>query len=192
MNIESKIINGLERLSEVLKSLLWEKAKKHKISPIQIQILMFIKDHHIDICNVSHLAKEFNITKATVSDAVKVLLKKQLLEKDHSPIDNRRYNLLFTPAGESIANDLIDYSLPIEDEIKNLGSQQLIETYNALTELIYQLNQKGIIQVQRTCFNCQLYNGNKKNKHFCNLLNQKLKSQEIRLDCKEHKAMDVD
>ena len=67
MELESKILNGLERLSEVLKSLLWEKAKIHGISPIQIQILLFVSNHHLDICNVSYLAKEFNVTKATIS-----------------------------------------------------------------------------------------------------------------------------
>ena len=80
MNLESKILNGLERLSEALKALLWEKAKTLGISPIQIQILLFVSNHQTDICNVSYLAKEFNLTKATISDSVNVLLKKKYLK----------------------------------------------------------------------------------------------------------------
>ena len=38
-NISNKIIVGLERISEVFKVLLWEKAKLVGLSPIQIQIL---------------------------------------------------------------------------------------------------------------------------------------------------------
>ena len=46
-NISSKIVSGLERVSEVFKILLWEKAKRVGLSPIQIQILIFISFHKI-------------------------------------------------------------------------------------------------------------------------------------------------
>ncbi|MEL6557873.1 MAG: MarR family transcriptional regulator, partial [Bacteroidota bacterium] len=36
-DISSKIVAGLERVSEVFKVLLWEKAKQVGLSPIQIQ-----------------------------------------------------------------------------------------------------------------------------------------------------------
>mgnify|MGYP001953763141 CR=1 FL=1 len=80
-NLSNKIIAGLERISEAFKVLLWQKAKTIGLSPIQIQILIFINYHKIEFCNVSHLAKEFNVTKPTISDAVKVLVNKELIEK---------------------------------------------------------------------------------------------------------------
>ena len=45
LDLNSKIIAGLERISEAFKALLWEKAKILRLSPIQIQILIFIKFH---------------------------------------------------------------------------------------------------------------------------------------------------
>ena len=185
MELESKILNGLERISEVLKSLLWEKAKKYGISPIQIQILLFVSNHYLDICNVSYIAKEFNVTKATISDAIRVLLNKKLLEKDYPPSDKRRYNLLVTEVGSQIIYDLSEYSLPLHSSLTNFSQKELVGLFDTISKLIFQLNQKGIIQVQRTCFNCLHYKGDREKKHFCTLLNQKLKSQEIRLDCKE-------
>lgn len=185
MKLEIKIVNGLERISEALKALLWEKAKTFGISPIQIQILLFVSSHRIDICNVSYLAKEFNITKATVSDAVRVLIKKGYLEKDHSPTDNRRYNLKLTTEGAKLISDLSDYSNPISNELSSFNERELSDTFDAVSRLIYQLNQKNIIQVQRTCFNCKFYKGDKKSKHYCNLLETPLKKHEIRLDCNE-------
>ena len=79
-DISSKIVAGMERVSEVFKILLWEKAKLVGLSPIQIQILIFIAFHKRELCNVSHLAKEFNVTKPTVSDAVRILDKKEFKE----------------------------------------------------------------------------------------------------------------
>ncbi|MEZ4950628.1 MAG: MarR family transcriptional regulator [Saprospiraceae bacterium] len=185
MNLEAKILIGLERLSEALKTLLWEKAKIYGISPIQIQILLFVANHKTEICNVSYLAKEFNVTKATISDAVRVLVKKEYLEKDFSPIDNRRYNLTLTNLGTQLVSNLSGYATPFEEELTSFKNQDLYKVYDILTKLIFQLNQRDIIQVQRTCFNCKYYNGDKKERHYCNYLKSELKMQEIRLDCNE-------
>ena len=187
MELHSKVITGLERIAEVFKTLLWEKAKLHGISPIQIQILLFVSDHNVKLCNVSHLAKEFNVTKPTISDAVRVLLNKGLLDKDFSPSDNRRYNLLLSSKGEQLTADLYDYSSPVSKEIQNISREELHSLFGVISKLIYQLNQKGIIQVQRTCFGCQFYDGNKLDTHHCNLLGKELMSKEIRLDCSDFK-----
>lgn len=185
MKLESKILNGLERLSEALKALLWEKAKTFGISPIQIKILLFVSNHRTEICNVSGLAKEFNLTKATISDSVNILLKKQYLIKDYSPSDKRRYNLLVSSEGTKLVDRLSEYASPISEELSTFNEDELIEVFDTLSKLIFQLNQRDIIQVQRTCFNCKYYEGNKKNKHYCTLMKFSLKKQEIRLDCKE-------
>lgn len=185
MNIETKILNGLERLSEALKSLLWEKAKVYGISPIQIQILLFVNTHKTEICNISYLAKEFNVSKATVSDAVKVLIKKNFLEKDFSPTDNRRYNLMVTVEGNELVNNLSDYAAPFQEELEMFKDTDLQTVFDTLSKLIFQLNQRDIIQVQRTCYNCRYYGGDKKSYHYCNLLKSKLKKREIRLDCED-------
>ncbi len=183
MELHSKILTGLERISEVFKTLLWEKAKVHGISPIQIQILLFVNSHRLELCNVSHLAKEFNVSKPTISDAVKVLLKKELLEKDHSPTDNRRYNLFLPSKGEQLINSINDYAFPVSEEIQGMNKQESENLFATISKLIYQLNQKGVIQVQRTCYGCRFYDGNKSDQHFCNFLNKKLKDQEIKIDC---------
>lgn len=185
MKIEAKILNGLERLSEALKSLLWEKAKTYGISPIQIQILLFVSNHKVDICNVSSIAKEFNVTKATISDAVRVLSNKKYLVKDYSPTDNRRYNLLISPSGKELVGHLSGYASAFKEELSLFETQELQNIFDTISKLIFQLNQRGIIQVQRTCYNCKYYSGDKKEDHYCNLLKRNLKAQDIRLDCNE-------
>src|SRR5690606_41608464 len=98
-DLTSKIVVGLERISEVFKSLLWEQAKALGLSPIQIQIMIFIAYHKDELCNVSHLAKEFSITKATISDAVRVLEVKQLINKKYGTSDGRRYTIPLSEEG---------------------------------------------------------------------------------------------
>ena len=80
-DLASKTVAALERISQVYRLLLWDHAKDLGLSPIQIQLLIFVGHHKAALCNVSYLAKEFNVTKPTISDAVRVLFQKGTIEK---------------------------------------------------------------------------------------------------------------
>ena len=183
-NISDKIVSGLERLSEVFKILLWEQAKRVGISPIQIQMLIFMAYHKTEFCNVSHLAREFNVTKPTISDAVRVLDKKGLVTKDYSSEDSRRYSLLLTPAGQKMVGETETFATPLKSELDNFESHKLEDFFGTLSALIYKLNSSGILQVQRTCFACKFYQRDK-DSDYCNLLKKTLHQTDIRLDCPE-------
>lgn len=183
-DVTSKIIVGLERLSESFKVLLWEKAKTLGLSPIQIQILIFVAYHKRELCNVSYLAREFNITKPTVSDAVRILDQKKLVLKEFSSSDNRSYTIRLSRTGEKVVGETDDFALPMQDPLKVLPAVDLENLFYALSRLIYQLNQKGILSVQRTCFGCRFYS-HKGHMDYCNLLNVTLKRKNIRVDCPE-------
>ena len=183
-DISSKIVAGLERVSEVFKVLLWDKAKLVGLSPIQIQILIFIAFHKQNLCNVSHLAKEFNVTKPTISDAIRVLDKKGLLVKDISLSDSRSYSISLSDLGNEIVSQTYDFSDPLKKQINGFSKSELESLFGTLSQLIYKLNRNGILSVQRTCFGCKFYKKTNDN-DYCNLLQKELLSQEIRLDCPE-------
>lgn len=183
-NVSSKIVVGLQRISEAFKVLLWEKAKEFGLSPIQIQILLFIANHKAAYCNVSYLAKEFNVTKPTISDAIKALEKKEMIVKDYSSSDNRSYTILLSEIGKNTVLKNEDFVNPIHKEIKNISAKEQENLFSTLSSLIYKLNKQGILTVQRTCFACQFYSKENK-KHHCNLLQKELLNSEIRLDCNE-------
>lgn len=186
MELNIKIISALERIAEVYKSLLWEKAKNFGISPIQIQVLLFISNHTKDLCNVSQLAKEFNLTKPTISDVIKVLHSKQLIEKDFSDADKRKYSLFLTNSGKELIINIADFSLPIAKELDKINQNEQKQLFATLSQLIYKLNVSGVLEVQRTCFGCTFYDKTNNNEHYCNLIETKLKSEEIRIDCPEY------
>lgn len=98
--VESRIVVALERISEAFRVLLWNESKENSLSPIQIQILIFIYFHTPEFNKVSYLAEEFNMTKATISDSVKVLLAKKLVSKETDTTDTRSYSLSLTTEGK--------------------------------------------------------------------------------------------
>ena len=186
-DISSKIVAGLERISEVFKILLWDKAKQVGLSPIQIQILIFLAFHKRELCNVSHLAKEFNVTKPTVSDAVRILDKKGFILKDFSSADSRSYTIILSDLGIELVSKTYDFSDPLKTLVKGLSPVELQSLFRTLSQLIYKLNRVGILSVQRTCFGCTFYENNNEI-HYCNLLEVELLNEDIRIDCPEYIA----
>jgi DNA-binding MarR family transcriptional regulator len=183
-NLDKKIVAGLERLSQVFRILLWEKAKEHSLSPIQIQLLIFIKHHSQDKSTVSYLAQEFNLTKPTISDAIKVLEQKKIIKKSIDANDTRSYTIQLTAAGIKIVAETEDFANPLTEIVSKSNQADKLVLWESIYSLISQLNKLQIISVQRTCFNCKHYSMKNKNP-FCSLLEQKLQVQDIRIDCKE-------
>ncbi|WP_341216326.1 MarR family winged helix-turn-helix transcriptional regulator [uncultured Wocania sp.] len=183
-NLSNKIVAGLERISEAFKVLLWEKAKLLGLSPIQIQILIFINYHKVEFCNVSHLAKEFNVTKPTISDAVKVLVNKGFIKKVYSTSDSRSYAIQLSDSGKAIVSETENFAHPLKKQLNGIENEDLDSTFKTLSKFIYKLNQIGVLTVQRTCYACKFYQKND-NQHFCNLLEKELQNSEIRIDCGE-------
>jgi DNA-binding MarR family transcriptional regulator len=182
-NIDAKISAGLERLSNAFRVMLWEQAKRQSISPIQIQILIFLKYHTQNLLTVSYLAKEMNVTKPTISDAIKVLEQKQYVKKILDSIDARSYSVALTPSGRKITEKTELFAQPLEQLISGISKSNKELIWETLSSLIYQLNKLEIISVQRTCFNCQYYK--KSTSNYCTLLNMALAPADIRLDCPE-------
>jgi len=183
-NLDSKIVAGLERLSQVFRILLWEKSKEHSLSPIQIQLMIFIQHHSQDKSTISYLAQEFNFTKPTISDAIKVLEQKQFIKKITDSTDTRSYTIQLTAKGKKIVSESENFANPLTDIIKKSTPADKLVLWDNITNLITQLNKLEVISIQRTCFNCKHYSIKGKT-HFCNLLDQKLQTQDIRIDCEE-------
>ncbi len=183
-DVVSKIVVGLERISEAFRVLLWQHAKVLGLSPIQIQILIFADNHPENLCGVSYLAKEFNVSKPTVSEAVRTLVKKEMVERISETEDKRAYFISLTNKGKAIVASTEGFANPIHQSLDNLEEDQQIQLLQHLTQLIYRLNRAGILTVQRTCFACRFYE-KKGEKHYCHYLNERLLDKDLRLDCPE-------
>ncbi len=186
--IQAKIISSLERISEAFRVLLWDHAKVAELSPIQIQLLVFIAYHPEELSQVSHLAEEFNMTKPTVSDAIRVLHQKGYLDKKPSTQDKRVYTLHLTEAGKRVLEKVEHFANPLQTALGFLKEEEQVQLFQSLNQFIYDLNRQGIIRVQRTCRGCRFYEKKGEGKHFCHLLQQDLQDRELRVDCPEFEA----
>ena len=184
---ESKIIASLERISQAFRVLLWQESKEFSLSPIQVQVLIFLLHHSEEKRKVSYLANEFNITKATVSDTIKTLEQKQLIVKEEEPLDTRSYIINLTSKGRDIAVSTSFFAKEIRTPVSHLGQDDKENLLLSLMDIIRHLNKAGIITVQRMCLTCLYYQPPEgEHPHFCRLLNQSLQLTDLRVDCPEY------
>ncbi|MEL6143604.1 MAG: helix-turn-helix domain-containing protein, partial [Bacteroidota bacterium] len=98
-DVAAKTLVVFDRIAEVLRVQLWETAKQYGLTPLQIRTLQFIKHRAPDEVTVSLLAETFQLTKPTVSETVRLLVKKQYVEKIRSQEDGRSFVLCVLPTG---------------------------------------------------------------------------------------------
>jgi DNA-binding MarR family transcriptional regulator len=183
-NVSSKVVAALERLSEAFRVLLWTEAKQYGLSPIQVQLLTFLLHYPEEKRTVTFLASHFNMTKATISDAVKSLESKQLLARKVTASDSRSHTIHLIKEGKVLAKKVERFAQPMQATVLQSQAIDQAGLLENLLQLIHQLNQQGVINTQPMCLNCRFY-AHKKGGHYCNLIKSPLKAGDLRVDCPE-------
>lgn len=187
-DIRAKTIAGIERLSTVFRAALWEEAKTCNLSPLQVQILLFIAFHSDSQCNITSIAKEFAVTKATVSDAVKTLLEKELLKKNAIE-DARVFMLTLTRNGKECVKKLSGLSNFFNNSLARVPDMEMAKIWEGAVLLIGNLQNNSAIPV-RMCLSCKHFGKDHSEgaPHYCNLMQKPLTIEELRVDCPEYSA----
>lgn len=189
-DVDGKLVAALERLSQVFGVLLREKAQERNLSPIQARFLVYLLYHDVELRRVSSLAREFDLTPATVSDAVATLENKRLVDREPWPEDRRIVTLRLTAQGEELANELSAWANPVREHLGRFVPEERELVMRFLIELIGSLQRSGVITVARMCVTCRFFRrdshpGDAK-PHHCALLDVPLGSPDLRVDCPEH------
>ncbi|MEQ1789681.1 MAG: MarR family winged helix-turn-helix transcriptional regulator [Rickettsiales bacterium] len=185
----AKITAGVERLSTVFRAALWEEAKHYSLSPLQVQILLFVAFHDREQCSVTNIAKEFAVTKATISDAVKTLLEKTLLKKLGAE-DARGFSLLLTVDGKKCVNKLSGLANFFDTSLSHVPEAEISKIWEGMLLLIGHLQKTSIIPV-RMCFSCQHFGKEHPEgaPHYCHFMQKPLEIKDVRIDCPEYLAV---
>lgn len=188
-DLGSKIVVLLERIAESFKVALWEEGKQGQLSPLQIQIIVFIFHHPGKLCTVSYLAQEFNVSKPTVSEAVRIMEHKRILIRHPNALDGRRHTLALTASGHAVAIKAQHFATSILTEVNTLPSQNKLDLFQNLLTLLHNLQKAGLLSENRMCLNCpHLRIGHSaQSEYTCMLLGRPLFSPDLRVDCPDFK-----
>jgi DNA-binding MarR family transcriptional regulator len=189
-DVDTKIVAALERLSQVFRVRLREEAWERDLSPTQAQFLIYLLYHDVELRRVSQLAREFDLTKATVSDAVASLETKRLVQREQWPEDRRVVTLRLTPDGEKLATILSEWADPVREHLERFSPEERKAVMRFLVGLIGSLQRSGLITVARMCVTCRFFlqdiHPDEPAPHHCGLLGVPLSGADLRVDCPEH------
>lgn len=184
-DLDARIIVALERISEAFRVMLWEAGKKNKLSPIQVQLLIFLNYHDSGHCTITCLSEEFAMSKPTISEVVKTLENKGLVQKVNSEKDSRSFHLTLSSAGKNLAEALEHFTAPLSKNMNAHSREEKQRMYDCLLNALTGLRKDGVIRRQRMCPTCEHLQNRKSSQH-CLKLKKDMIPSEYLIDCHEH------
>lgn len=188
-----QLLVGLARLGQAIRMDAWRNTGPHNLSPLQADIITFLDGEAVprrqgDI--VSALAS----TPPTVSDAVKVLRAKKLLEGARDPADARAIVVGLTPEGRAEAGRLAVVSRTMSDAISVLSESDLAAMLRGTAAVMKELQDRHAIPVSRMCLTCRFFAPNAHPRdaarpHHCNFVDAPFGDAELRVTCPDHQTV---
>jgi DNA-binding MarR family transcriptional regulator len=187
VDLDAKLSAALERVGHALRVQLWDAAKEHRLSPTQMMVLLRLAADPPARRRIGVLAGELDVTHPTVSDAVAVLRRKGLVEREP---EHRRGALLLSEAGRALAEDLADWHERTREQLADLPASDKRASLRLVLELIAGLQRSGVITVARMCVTCRFFRRDAHpgdpRPHHCALVDMPMAGEDLRIDCAEH------
>lgn len=184
-----RLASALSKVSVSLKRRLWRDAASRRISPLQAQILAFLRQRSTHGATVSDITNMLGVTMPTASDVIAVLVRRGLLRKFRTEADGRVFTVLLTARGRRRAEQVMGWPdfllwaaelLPVEEQ------ESLLRT---LIKLIRSIQERGEIPVAKMCVTCTHFrphvHEDRERPHHCALVDAPFGDRLLRIDCQE-------
>lgn len=191
-NVPAKVAAALERIGQALRVLAQREAYDCGLSPIQLQLLLRVAVDPPERRRPGVLAREFDVSPASLSESIAALERKGLLERRRVGEDRRGFSLALTASGEQLARRLEPIAEPLEDAVATLPSAEQVALVSSLYRVIAELQGRDVVTVARMCVSCRHFRPDAhagERPHHCALLDTALAERSLRIDCPEHEQV---
>lgn len=180
-----QIYNYIERLGSLLRADARKTGADSGLQPVQVEAM-----HFLSVCNrysdtPMAVTDYLGLTKGTVSQTLKVLEKKGLIEKASDPDDKRVTHLKVTEEGQRVLSTMIPSALFRKacEQLTDNSQERLAGDLNALLVTLQQLNGMKSFGV---CGGCRFNEKKEDGAYFCQLTKEPLSATDVTLICREH------
>ena len=187
-SLGGQIAIALSRISEAIHHLFKERGKMRRLSPTQMQSLLFLKYVRPGARTIGGLADRLGSTYATTSEVVDALERKGLVERTPLPQDHRVTTLRLTPKGQ-LETELVENILDeIESAVNTLPEGEQRALLHALQSVVRHLHSRGYINIYDMCWSCQFFRKNAhpddpRGPHHCSFMDAPLAEPDTYWDC---------
>lgn len=183
-----KITIALYRISQAIDRLFRERGKRVRLSPSQIQSLLFLKYARPGVRTIGGLATRLGDSYATSSGIADALERKRLIQRVPLPEDRRVVTLRLTPEGEDEVGKLEDVLDEIEAAVNTLPDAEKAVLLKGTQAIVRRLQQAGYIRVYEMCWNCQFFQkdahpNDPRAPHHCTFVDAPLPEPNTYLEC---------
>lgn len=151
---------ALYRISQAIGHLLRTRGEETKLSPAQMQALLFLRFARPGVHTIGGLAERLSVSYATTSGIADALERKQLIRRQTSPEDARTVTLALTETGNTQAMEVEHVLDDLEETIAQLPQQEQMALIHATQAIVRALQDKGHVRVYEMCWNCQFFRHN--------------------------------
>ena len=175
----------LERLAGLLRAEARGLLFQHGLQPVQFEAL-----HYLSICNrysdtPMGVTDYLGQTKGSVSQTLKVLEKKGLIEKTPDKTDKRVAHMSPTDAGHSLVAAILPSPL-LERVGEQLSIKDAGDIEESLRHLLHSMQRANDLKTFGQCATCRHNIQPASGGHLCGLTNEVLSHTDIELICREH------
>lgn len=186
----SRIAKSLNLLSQAMKRSSLTAGDSLRLTPVQVQTLLFVRHTRPDLTSIGHLAQALATTHATAVGVVDGLVRRGMLER-RSKLEDRRVTLLaLTPEGRTIVERLDRWNTTMERAVELLPHSSQHSLEESLGALIGVLRVGGHLTVSEPCPGCLYFQPDaapeSERPHFCDLFQRHMTVAETDFDCPKH------
>ncbi|WP_395296060.1 MarR family winged helix-turn-helix transcriptional regulator [Kitasatospora hibisci] len=187
-----QLLIGLARLGQAVRLSTWHNAGPTKLTPLQADILLYLAGDPRPR-RQGEIVTALASTAPTVSDAVRALAAKELVDRQRDRTDTRAVTLTLTGAGRAEAERLAVVPPPLRDALAALDEDDVAAMLRGTTAMVRVLQQHRAVPVSRTCVTCRFYRPdahpeNPHEPHHCDFVDAPFGDGGLRLDCPDHET----
>lgn len=177
----------LERLASLLRSETRQSLLEQGLQPVQFEAL-----HYLSICNrysdtPMAVTEYLGQTKGTVSQTLKVLEKKGLVEKVPDSRDKRVAHLLLSESGRALVEQMMPSPL-LSTALADIADVVDLELAEQLLTLLRAMQRQNQFKTFGQCASCQHNIKLSENHYQCGLTHEPLSPADTQLICREHQT----
>lgn len=185
---DARLQDIIERIAHLIRSETRISGADCDLQPIQLSTLYYLLRANRYSDTHQAVSEYFGLTKGTVSQTIKSLKAKGLLERTPDIADRRKMRLKVTATGKK----LIKKTMPVRT-VTNIWKDMDVNTQEELLghlkNLLQGIQQKNGMKAFGVCGTCRFNSKKASNRFFCELTQEPLRKTDIELLCREHEAV---
>jgi DNA-binding MarR family transcriptional regulator len=185
--LAQRIATGLHKIGLAMKQQAWQQANEEGLSATQGQILaLLVADGAL---TATMLSERLGLTLPTISDSVRALLEKKLVDKAPDPRHPRASLLTLTTSGARLGARARAWPEFMAHAVGELSADEQKVFFTGVVKMIRSMQEQGLVPLSGMCLTCTHFRPNVHvgaSPHHCALVDAPLADEQLRLDCAEH------